>query len=207
MKIGRPYWWYIVKAPLLIGCDLFITWEFHRPDHFQATQPYSQSCKKHLCYLLKMCKPTPSEKFTYALITAFTGVLTEQYLCDPPRCYPVIQYAVYSSVWIMVAHLLHNHWYGINGHTNQGQWVLSGSTPCPSVILAFGGRQPQPFPGVASSIKSLWHVGGMLQELECIQFQRITLKIYSKKCLLANICVNLQGKSAEFSCCLLDISY
>lgn len=77
-----------------------------------------------------------------------------------PRCNSVIEYAAYSSVWIMVAQLLHNHWYGINGHTNQGQRVLSGSTHCPSVILALGGRQPQPFRGVASSIKSLWHRGG-----------------------------------------------
>lgn len=114
-----------------------------------------------------------------------------------PRCNSVIEYAAYSSVWIMVAQLLHNHWYGINGHTNQGQRVLSGSTHCPSVILALGGRQPQPFRGVASSIKSLWHGVGMLRELECIQFQRITLKIYSKKCLLGNIYVNFQKESAE----------
>lgn len=77
-----------------------------------------------------------------------------------PRCNSVIEYTSYSSVWIMVAHLLHNHWYGINGHTNQGQRVLSGSTHCPSVILALGGRQPQPFWEVASSIKSLWHGRG-----------------------------------------------
>lgn len=74
-----------------------------------------------------------------------------------PRCNSVIEYTACSSVWIMGVHLLHNHWYRINRHTNQGQRVLGGSIHCPSVILASGGRQPQPSWGVVSSIKSLWH--------------------------------------------------
>lgn len=40
--------------------------------------------------------------------------------------------------------------------------------------------------------------GVMLQELECIQFQRITLKVYSKKCLLGNFCLNLQKKVLSY---------
>lgn len=72
-------------------------------------------------------------------------------------CVSNIEYTACSSVWIMGVHLLHNHWYRIDRHTNQGQQALSGSTHYPSVILASGGRQPLPSQGVASSIKSLWH--------------------------------------------------
>lgn len=73
------------------------------------------------------------------------------------HCNSNIDYRGCSSVWIMGVHLLHNHWYRINRHTNQGQRVLSVSAHCPSVILASGGRQPQPSQGEASSIKSLRH--------------------------------------------------
>lgn len=92
------------------------------------------------------------------------------------RCNSDIEYTAYSSVWIMGVHLLHSHWYRINRHTNQGQRVLSGSTHCPSVILASGGRQPQPSRGVASSIKSLRYGEARWRILESRQFQRITLK-------------------------------
>ena len=70
----------------------------------------------------------------------------------------------HSSVWIMGVHILHNHRYGIDRHTNQGQPVLSERAHRPHPLSRPRG-QPRCSQEVASSIKSLGGKGrGMLNK-------------------------------------------